>query len=697
MPAQTAIMTSVDVDQLLAQEPAGPTAGKIHVGQEPVHPIRQIRIRQQLVPAAVIGTLWAGGAVAASQPDKAMPILSLYLSVAVLYWWVKGRRESDPYERQRRKRWTTIITVCGFAWLSVAAISTAGGFHGHLLVAAGTVLGIPYWIKNRISAPGPVVPMPAPAPAIVELAVVNDVDPIPSRWLETIGAPSGLLPGSFLHSGQRRGDTVAYPITLVGGKQTYRSVKQLEAQIASAFARSLAEIHVDPHPTGQEDRAILLVAVQARNPLQDTLIHPGYDKTYNPETGYATVGYHPDLGPTEWGLWVPGFGMCSGTLFGGPGAGKSDLGQQIGIAARRTGYLSVWQGCPVGGASFAGTIDHCDWPARSREGILEQLRGLSLVMDVHKAILGLRRKQSGGRQNLFVPTPTHPGVLLQIDEIHKVFQEDWSGRKECHTLAKRAVQEGRKFGVGLVLADQGMGLEVFSNDDVFRASAWGKNNIVLRLDSSSALTMVPRLVANPALLPESWPDGTPTVGLGYSVGRRAAMMRTLFTPDPSAEMTAVPAVGLSRAAANKLGEVWVRRFERAEEDLGQHADMIAGLDPDLLDELVADDPSLAEALTRYRARPKPAPTQTMAPARAAGGWWDLPAPQLTVVREPEHPVLRAAGVRRVHELVCSGVHRTGEIIAHASLGESTVHSALKALEEAGLLRKRRHGEWEKAA
>ncbi|MCM3884160.1 hypothetical protein [Frankia sp. R82] len=698
MPAPTATMTAMDVDALLAQEPqpATHTREGETVGTDQVHPVLRIRVHRQLVPLGVIGTLWAGGAVAASRPDKALPILGLYLSVAILYWWVKGRRAADPYERQRRKRWTTIITVCGTAWLSVASVSSAGGAQAALLLAAGSVMGIPYWIKNRIPVPGtgsrlePLVTAPAAGSTDVE------VDPNPGLWAASVGSPHGMLAGSTLTAEETLPNgALAYTVNLLPGKQSAEQVGSpaVLPLIASGLHRSLAELQPDQHPSGQQNLARILIMKPSGNPLMRVTIHPGLDAAYDLATGTAAFATYADGSHVRWAFYEPKIGMRSGPVFGGTRVGKSTLLELFGKQAASTGFISVWPGCPSGGASFPGLLAGAPFPARSRERMLEQARLAVLIMQIRGALGGLR----GEVGKLHVPTPQAPCILLIWDEIHKIFQETWDGRAEIIELARQIVCEGSKFGIGLIAADQTPGTEVFGGNEALRANLWVRQAVMLRTGSTSAGGILPGLTINPASLPEFWPDGSRTQGLGlHTGGQSGAMMRTWW-PEGLPTMESLPHPELEPVIAASLGSRWANRLGDAEDERMLNAGRyLANLPADVLAAMAAQEPELAQAARLFQARSTGRAAPATPSAETLEGWWQLPAPPTLNMRAPEHPVLRTPGVRRVHEVVSGGVKKRADIIAHADLAPQTVDAALKALKDAELLLNPSHGVWEKA-
>jgi hypothetical protein len=160
---------------------------------------------------------------------------------------------------------------------------------------------------------------------------------------------------------------------------------------------------------------------------------------------------------------------------------------------------------------------------------MAQLRAMVRLIDVRGAMNNVL-----GRE-LHVPTAAEPGVLLFMDEFHRLTRKTNPDWKEAVSLLEQVAQEGRKAAVAIIASDQTVNIQkTFGNSDVMRSNMWIKNLAVLRVGSDVENGMIPGLDGvNPADLPERFPDGSPTSGLGYLRGLRTAPFRGWLTPTPT--------------------------------------------------------------------------------------------------------------------------------------------------------------------
>ncbi|ADP83812.1 ATPase AAA [Pseudofrankia inefficax] len=665
------------------------------------------RLRAHVAPFVLIGGLWGVGAVVAAVPQiAAVVVLGWALAVGITWGVRRGHYDDDTTARRAAARRVGRTTVLGAGWLGLAAWQGAWGWPAALLWAGGYASSAGWWTRHHIPTPPAVAPI-AELPAAPEVPVLEPADPAPvepdvaTLWAQRIGAKDRVLAGSMLTGYRKIGPADAWDIHLNPGVHATGTAIAAAPLIASGISRGIDQVTVDRHPSGVADKALLLVVDRANNPLQRTNPHPGPEKVYNAKTGYGAIGIHPDEAHADWAFVIPDWGLAGGVIFGSTGSGKSTLMTNLAVTAAYTRCISVWAGDPQGGQSIPAIIRRATWPATDNDEILLQLRAGVAAIKIRGVHNSLRNR------DLHIPTPAEPGILLILDEIHKIFIR---GSEHAH-LASLIAREGRKAGVAMIGADQYAGLPTFGDDSALRDNMMAKNLAVLRLTSKSAKGMIPGLDLDPSDLPDVFPDGSPTSGLGYLVGsRRTAPFRGWHTPAADAWMAAAPQVELDRVTAAFIGDDYVRRAERVAATRAEQARMIADFDPDALAALLAADPTLATVLRTTPRRPaRPTPAATAAPARTTSDGSLLTLAPLAPVQAaptlaplddtpatpagPRPAVLDTPGGARIYALLQAGVTRAKDLIEQSGVGKTRAYEVLTELVDAHLVLDAGHGQW----
>jgi hypothetical protein len=82
----------------------------------------------------------------------------------------------------------------------------------------------------------------------------------PDLYADRVGCSGGALPGSYLTDQHHDRHGARWTIQLAAGRQTSADAILAAALIGSALDRSLTDVAIDPHPSGDLSRAVLLVA-----------------------------------------------------------------------------------------------------------------------------------------------------------------------------------------------------------------------------------------------------------------------------------------------------------------------------------------------------------------------------------------------------------------------------------------------------
>ncbi|SBW19536.1 hypothetical protein FDG2_1427 [Candidatus Protofrankia californiensis] len=679
-----------------------------------------LSIRGHAVPLAVIGLLWAGAAAGHMLPGSGPTIAGLYLTLAVVWWWAKGRRAVWA-DRPRRRRHATLTTAAGAGWLYWAAATGATGWHAAVLWIGGYLLAAPYWSGIHIPnppAPAPPAPAPEASTAAPRLEVTEQGSNVMELWARWVACRGGPVEGSRLtHRERLDHGREAYTVLLVRGKQDRDGLDTRLRLIASAMGMSRKDLEFEDHPDGAH-RARLIVTLN-RDQAAATLLYPGPQACFDPDTGMTYWGVWPDGQLMPWEAFHPDRGVFSGVILGASRSGKSRLIEQLCLTWMATGMVTVWMIDPQNGSSLPTLAQHADWPAigtdKGRAGTL--LRAVDIVGKS-------RTKLNGSVGRLVHPISRRaPALMVVIDECHMVFDPKIVGSVEAAhniAIAERAARAYSKAGIGLVLASQNTDQSVFGNSEALRMNAWNLNGIIMRLPSNIAGNLVAGFNGDAKKLPP--------FGYAYRLGSGARdISGRSFDAEPVLEehYATVPTLELEAAVRyqlrKQLGDTYDNRHNAAEDAA---ADMAAefldgeDLDPEFLAAVAEDDPAVAarlQELTARRPHWTPTPVQTAIPAPVTrmtptgvtlrpATWISLtnPAPQpdtATETADETSDLLEAAAQSRrdVYQLITNTPAPFGDILDRSTYSKATVDRALNDLEFLGLIHQPHYGHYARTA
>ena len=479
-----------------------------------------------------------------------------------------ARANQLPHPRLTGWSWAAWCVRAGIAvWLPVAA---AAGFTAPVreMLGAGSLASLVGWgLYLRRN--------PAELEAGQESAEELDITSVEGIWAAYVACRDGVLPGSVLTELTQEEDNWSAVVQLVRGKQTVTQAQMGVERIASAYGRGIADVSLIPLRGAVQDR--VSIALYEESPLQG--VQHFQAPSLDLKTGWCTLGNLVNGGRAPWRLFEPGSGPCSGLLFGGQGTGKSSALNTILIEITQCGIAALWLGDGQDGLSTPDWVeDGSDWFAGGPFEVLRMLRSAMQVMKGRKR----RRKNrqytdDKGRvrrgQPSFDGTAAEPYLFIVVDEWSVVAKDPDVG-EECVELAMLLIQAGRKLGIGLILV-----VQIPSGDEV-----GGKSPKGTALRNLAALTNVAMFRTSkadktsqhmggmgingvdPDQIPEAWPDGTSTAGLGYlrAYDGIIASMRALLPDDPYGWALAAPGVALEAEAIVDAGEDYATWRERRE-------------------------------------------------------------------------------------------------------------------------------------
>jgi hypothetical protein len=492
---------------------------------------------------------------------------------------------------------------------------------------------------------------PEPLAAVERTPVRTDYDDRSAIWDERVGSVGGALPASQLLGITAEAAGWSASIALPPGQLTTAQALAATDRIASAYSVSADSIVVEPALSAEQNRARLLVLTH--NPLRD--IQPFARPRLDRSSGRLPIGTHADGTTAWWRLWVPGSGVCHGLIAGTTGSGKSGLVNLLCTEIRHSGLAVLWLADPEQGESVPDWQDAADWFAGTIPEIRRMLQSAERIMNGRKSRrarqtwtdeLGRARKGRGH----FDPTPDEPQLNVIIDESPDVLADP-----ECRRIVALIGKKGRKLGVSVTVIAQVPSLAELGGDLTIRSMLSSTNIVMFRTSDklSKQMGLPQDLPVNPANLPEAWPDGRSTAGLGYvaAAGGRLSPLRAHYVRDPYYWATTPAAVArLEPTAVQDAGRPYATWRDRRASGNDQF-----------------DDPALFSVPTAADDTAPPAPERD--PARSA--------------------VLAALDQRdRIH---------TGVLAAELDLPLATASQVLRRLERQGLAHQVRPGIWTHAA
>jgi hypothetical protein len=189
----------------------------------------------------------------------------------------------------------------------------------------------------------------------------------------------------------------------------------------------------------------------------------------------------------------------------------------LAISTVDSGTTVLLYGDPQHGSSSKNLAKYATWSARGIDEIATMLRALWRACDLRSkenALLGLEG---------FTPTPQRPGVLVVIDEFHRV-----SADKELAVLLEYIAREGRKLGIAVIALSQYAGIVTFGGNEALRSAIMAGNAAALYVASKTSGGLMAGLDFDPAKLPADRP------GSAYLKGQdRSAAFRGFLVDDPA--------------------------------------------------------------------------------------------------------------------------------------------------------------------
>lgn len=640
-------------------------------------------IGAQLAPWGAMGALVvaAGAArlaihVTGADAEVAAGTALTAFTVAVVLAHATRRRITSRPLRQRMVAavylaagWLSVVTATGLSMGAVAA-----------LVVLGAGLSLLYWRQHRIPNPQP------PRGRRTDDDQDGDGDLFADRWRRNLGGTGKQLVGSRLTDMEMIRGGYRYTLRLVPGTHTVEQVRGMGTTLRGGLELLPGQdFIVEEHPT--EPAPTGLLTILTCPPVSEKKLWPGPERSFDTRRGAVNLGPFADgQGVAHFGVYKRG-GMFGGYAQGGTGSGKSRIIETVcmSLTASTSHPTVIWYADGQGGSSSPMLTGHADWAATTFDAIRDMLIAAVRVMDVNRA------ENRANKWAEFHPGPDRRGLLVVVDECHKVFDKAQNPHAdECFGYALTIAREGRKVGVALLMASQSPTLDAFggaskgNGADTLRSCLLDGNGLILRSKTSNA-----KQVFGVDIDPRSFPA---LPGYGYlcdpEEGARSAPFRAYFVSDKVAAEWAgrVTWLSLLRRQANAAGKRYARRHEVAEQQEADDMLLLQMADAGSLDDLYDG----AEAMRRQAVAPAQGGGDAHPPVAEVERFWLAPQQRTA---EPVRVELNT-GQRKVLDAIRAGRVRPKDIQDATGYSESQVYNLLGELTKLGHIAKAGYGRYE---
>lgn len=496
------------------------------------------RYRMQATPFAAIGATHGIGAASAamSAPEAVLPVAGGWVAAAGAYGAV--HRNASRWDRL----YACVAAGSSAGWQTALALAGANGVTAGLMWAFGAALSIPWWVRHAEPDPDVTAELAAPPQPREALPVApGTADRRLKLWNEHIAPKGRTLPGSTL-SGITGFDYGWRATVTLPPSEHWHTIMSARKAILSVYDLPDGRVYVEPIP-GASVRKATLTALTT-DPLQTVRKweSPGLS-----DEGTFPVMTTADGEQLNHRLWWPGEGAAHALVSGVNGSGKTkvlDLILTEASASDRVFPIVVDGG---DGASLPHWKSRVPLFSENRHDARKVLKYVLRLMERRRSMV---KRQGGGSLE---PSPEMPLILVTIDEAHRLLMKDEDedlDNSDVRRMCEKLTQEGRKFGIALVLSTQVPSAAQLGGSTVLRDQLKGGTVVGLRVTERTTGNMITSGSPMPEQLfelPSQFPDGKPTKGLGYMLTDRMIRARSLLVENT--EDTTVVATQLDSACA----------------------------------------------------------------------------------------------------------------------------------------------------
>lgn len=396
-----------------------------------------------------------------------------------------------------------------------------------------------------------------------------DIEPlepgaIVQRWDKYIRRGTGPMkkailtgPVPFAH-----GDT--YSVDLVPYVQTLSKAQSDMPNWVTALDVAMEDMILERHPDHPTSQRLLRLQIITTSPIKETVF---FDQP-RVEDGRIMLGPYADgIGEAFLRLYTDN-SMHSTFILGGTGSGKTRALEQIAISALSMRDTIIFYMDGQNGASSPTLWRYADW-AVGCDGVVGMLSALE------RCAKWRQMENTALGHEGFTPSPGRSGILVVIDEQHRV-------APLAPERFANAANEWRKIGQAFLGADQDSGLDAaFAGKDRLRSGMCSGNAFAMRVASRIAGNLLPGLDINPVDLPRL--PGYAVAVAAEGSGGRTAGFRNRYSPNAAekaklvarGEVVDVPTItewferlpnpAMDAGAARALGPDYTERHVRAAE------------------------------------------------------------------------------------------------------------------------------------
>lgn len=508
------------------------------------------RFRAQLAPWVLLLVGLLGGLLVSGQ-GLGVGLAVSTLVAGVTGWYVRGALRTRPRVRPEvgacvvlAVGWLLAVSLFGFTavdwlgvlcwlgpsleWLRRHRRSSRGGSaesSGALVVAGGVEESVGVVVSERVltgtessvavaRSRGAARMEPRDRSSIALTLSDGELSQVQQRWNARLRDRRDALSGTLLSAPEYFEHGESYTLQLVPGLQHLGQIIAELPWISTGLEYDMEDLVIEKHPD-YRNPTILRMQVVTKSPIRETV----YFQSPVVDDGRIRIGPYSDgCGYASYRLYADN-GIYGGFFLGSLRSGKSRTIELVALSALRTGTTLVFYIDGQNGASSPLLYREATWAGGPSESD-DMLAALERAL--YRRQLYNRVYELPG----FVPSPEYSGILVVVDECHRVFNRD-NGERWGNVA-----REGSKVGVAVVGASQYSGLRgTFGGVDALRSSMFAGNSFVLRTSSRGPRQMVPGLEdLNPSKLPALPGYGYMLVPAEDQVGR-SAPYRAEYIPD----------------------------------------------------------------------------------------------------------------------------------------------------------------------
>lgn len=560
---------------------------------------------RELAPPAASAATLAVAEAAAREPGAGWPVV---FGALILAGYLLHRRNRRAAARAMHRAYQALALTAAAAYLTASAALSPTDPLALETLAAGTLAATSTWWARHLrrrQRTTPAAQTPEEDPEITRLRAE-----LGAWWANSAAADRGFAPGSRLLAPPRIDEIAAHlDVQLDAERQSFDDLASVHTRKRMAATRGVARQLILPTrwEDQREDRA--RITVFRKYLVQENLPYPG--PSIDPATGCTTVGRCADGSPALVRYWMPGSGTWHEIVAGGSGSGKSRYLDQALIAERHARdeqgrpLIVSWICDPQEGQSLPDWQEQVDRFARNPAEsftLIQRAYGEMLARNKFLASVKWTDEKGRARTGLGKYDPALlaklgiylPILSLTLEEAPMLLQD-----ARIKRMVEDMLKMARKCGVRIRLITQVPSIAELGNSFTIRPLLAFMSVVCLRTTEAISAGAFPNLPGDPRQLEETFPDGSPTFGLGYILGAAApSLFRTFFLDDTVVYDWATE--GETAHLDDALFLAYAQKTAQADADAEDEKDEGAVADDDRQASALPETPAVGNARARIR-------------------------------------------------------------------------------------------------